>query len=67
MYLENLTCDGLKGVGSFIVVAKADMAKRNLSVMHCPCKDCKNEKKYSHSMHLHAHLIMHGFKKNYKI
>jgi hypothetical protein len=68
MYLENRTCDEyLKGVLGFIDAAVDDMKKMKKSVMYCPCVDCANDKRFSQSMHLHAHLIMRGFKKNYKI
>jgi len=33
--------------------------------MWCPCKHCRNNKKYSSSCTVHAHLIIRGFMDDY--
>ena len=59
MYLKNRTCDEyLEGLKYFLAVAKADMRNGHKSSMLCPCVDCKNEKQYSNSFSVHAHLIL---------
>ncbi|KAL6654637.1 hypothetical protein ACP70R_008102 [Stipagrostis hirtigluma subsp. patula] len=67
MYLENRACNEyLNGVLVFIAAAEEDMKSGKKVAMCCPCYDCKNGRSFEHSMHLHAHLIMRGFKENYK-
>jgi hypothetical protein len=34
--------------------------------LHCPCKHCKNEKKYCIDDVLRSHLIKHGFMEGYR-
>ena len=36
------------------------------SAMWCPCKHCRNNKKYSSSCTVHAHLIIRGFMDDYR-
>jgi hypothetical protein len=56
MYLENRIFEEyLSGLKSFISVADVDKC---LSAMCCPCIDCENVRKFSPSMHVHAHLII---------
>ncbi|CAD6270265.1 unnamed protein product [Miscanthus lutarioriparius] len=43
-----------------------DMLNGQKSSMWCPCVDCKNEKQYSNSLTVHAHLIMRGFMDDYR-
>ena len=35
------------------------------TAMWCPCKQCRNNKKYSSSCKVHAHLIIRGFMDDY--
>ncbi|KAL6650643.1 hypothetical protein ACP70R_009568 [Stipagrostis hirtigluma subsp. patula] len=66
MLLENRLCsEFLDGVKSFIAAAEADMLHQNKTAMCCPCIDCRNDKRFSKSMYLHAHLVMRGFMRNY--
>jgi hypothetical protein len=67
MYLKNHTCDEyLEGLKYFLAVAEADMRNGHQSSMLCPCVDCKNEKQYSNSFSIHAHLILRGFMDDYR-
>ena len=67
MYLHNRTCeDYLDGLKYFLAVAKTDMVNRQKSSMWCPCVDCEDEKKYSNSFSVHAHLIIQGFMDDYR-
>ena len=67
MYLRNRTCDDyLDGLKSFLTAAQTDMLNGQKSSMWCPCIDCKNEKQYSNSLTVHAHLIMRGFMDDYR-
>jgi hypothetical protein len=36
------------------------------ALFYCPCKHCKNEKKYGSDNVLRTHLIKHGFKEDYR-
>jgi hypothetical protein len=66
MYLENRTCEEyLSGLKSFISAAQADKLNRRVSAMCCPCIDCENGRKFSSSIHVHAHLIIWGFMDDY--
>ena len=67
MYSSRLCNEYLSGVLSFINVAESNMKWQKMTYMVCPCVDCRNDKRFPHSMHIHAHLIMRGFKENYKI
>ena len=55
----------LRGLKSFIQIARADMEARSETTMYCPCLDCGNDKKYSDFEVIYAHLIVHGFVPNY--
>jgi hypothetical protein len=66
MYLETRTCpEYLSGVKHFMSAALADMKDRGKTAMYCPCRDCRNEKKFPKPDNIHAHLVMRGFKENY--
>ena len=54
----------LRGLKSFIQIARADMEAR-FETMYCPCLDCGNYKKYSDFEVVYAHLIIRGFVPNY--
>ncbi|CAD6342036.1 unnamed protein product [Miscanthus lutarioriparius] len=42
------------------------MRNGHKSCMLCPCVDCKNEKRYSNQLSVHAHLILRGFMDDYR-
>lgn len=66
MNVDSRLCpEFLQGVETFVQAAKLDMLNHKKAAMCCPCVDCRNEKKYSKSMYLHAHLITRGFMSNY--
>ena len=62
---RGLSDEYLKGVKNFIDVARKDQVDNNKSFIYCPCKDCKNEKKFFLSEMVESHLILRGFKENY--
>jgi hypothetical protein len=62
MYADRRSGDFIKGVHSFLNVAKAN--KRN-GFMCCPCGVCQNEKDYPSSKTLHIHLFRFGFMSGY--
>ena len=55
----------LRGLKSFIDIARADMEARSKTTIYCPCLDCRNDKKYSELEVVYVHLIVHGFVPNY--
>ena len=42
------------------------MLNQHKSAMCCPCVDCQNDRKFTSSMHVHAHLIIRGFMDDYR-
>ena len=67
MDLKNRTCEEyLNGLKSFIRAAELDMLNQRKSAMCCPCVDCQNDRKFTSSMHVHAHLIIRGFMDDYR-
>ena len=48
----------LRGLKSFIQIARADMEARSEITMYYPCLDCGNDKKYSDFEVVYAHLIV---------
>jgi len=56
----------MKGVEAFIDFAKKSMMDNARYYICCPCKYCKNEKKYCTTDVLKSHLIMHGFMDDYR-
>ena len=66
MYLETWTCpEYLSRVKHFMSAALADMKDHGKTAIFCPCRDCRNEKKFPKPNNIHAHLVMHRFKENY--
>ena len=55
----------LRGLKSFMQIARADMEARSETTMYCLCLDCGNHKKYSDFEVVYAHLIVRGFVPNY--
>jgi hypothetical protein len=67
MSLRNRACaEYLDGLKSFIRAAEADMLNQHKTSMWCPCIDCGNQKQYSSSLSVHAHLIIRGFMGDYR-
>ena len=65
MYGPRLCNEYIKGVDVFIDFAKKSMTDNGRDYFCCPCKHCKNEKKYRTFDVLKAHLIMRGFMEDY--
>jgi hypothetical protein len=57
MYGSGLCNEYIKGLDAFIDFTKKDILDNNKGNLCCPCKHCKNEKKY---------LIKHGFMEDYQ-
>ena len=55
----------LRGLKSFIEIARAHMEARSKITIYCPYPDCGNDKKYSDFEVVYVHLIVHGFVPNY--
>ena len=55
----------LRGLKSFIQIARANMEARSETTMYCPCLDCGNDKKYSDFEVVYVYLIVRGFVPNY--
>jgi hypothetical protein len=56
----------IKGLDAFIDFTKKDMLGSIRGNLCCPCKYCKNEKKYSTDDVLRSHLIKHRFIEDYQ-
>jgi hypothetical protein len=65
MYVPRLCNEYIKGLDAFINFAKKDMLDNVRGNLCCPCKHCKNEKKYAYDV-LRSHLIKHGFMADYR-
>lgn len=68
MYGTRPSIEYLNGVNEFINVAKQQANKEEMDAygsvfVYCPCKDCKNEKKFRSYDIVFQHLILRGFKK----
>jgi hypothetical protein len=66
MYGPRLCNEYIKGVDACIDFAKKDMLDNIRVNLCCPCKHCKNEKKYRTDDVLRSHLIKHGFMEDYR-
>jgi hypothetical protein len=66
MYELCLSNEYIKGVDAFIDFAKKDMLDNIRGNICCPCKHCKNEKRYRTYDVLRSHLIKHGFMEDYR-
>jgi hypothetical protein len=66
MYGPHLCNDYTKGVDAFIDFTKKDMLDNIRGNIYCPCKHCKNEKRYRTDDVLRSHLIKHGFMEDYR-
>jgi hypothetical protein len=54
------------GLDSFNNFAKKDMLDNVRGNLCCPCKHCKNERKYHTDDVLRSHLMKHGFMEDYR-
>jgi hypothetical protein len=66
MYGSHLCNDYIKGLDAFIDFMKKHLLGNVRGNFCCPCKHCKNEKKYHADNVFRSHLIKHGFMKNYQ-
>jgi hypothetical protein len=66
MYDPCLCNEYIKGLDVFIDFAKKDMLDNVRGNLFCPCKHCKNEKKYHTDDVLRSHLTKHGIMANYR-
>jgi hypothetical protein len=65
-YGPRLSNEYINGLDAFINFMKKDMVDNGRGFICCPCKHCKNEKKYPSDDVLRTHLIKHGFKEDYR-
>jgi hypothetical protein len=66
MYGSLLCNEYIKGLDAFINFTKKDMWDNVKGNLCCPCKYCKNEKKYCTDDVLRSHLIKDGFMDDYR-
>jgi hypothetical protein len=66
MYGSHLCNEYIKGVDAFIDFTKKDMLHNIRGNICCPCKHCKNEKRYHTDDVFRSHLIKHGFMEDYR-
>ena len=61
---SRISTEYINGVNEFMKCALADMKKKCVERMLCPCLDCGNNK-WQPSDEVRSHLIRRGFKKKY--
>jgi hypothetical protein len=61
MYGSRLCNEYIKGLDAFIDFVKKDILDNVRGNLCCPCKHCRNEKKYCTDDVLRLHLIKNGF------
>jgi hypothetical protein len=66
MYGPPLCNEYIKGVDTFIDFTKKDVLDNVRGNLSCPCKHCKNEKRYHVDDMLMSHLIKHEFMDDYR-
>ena len=66
MYGLCLCNEYITRLDAFIDFAKKDMLDNGTGYLCCPCKHCKNEKKYLTVDVLKSHLIKSGFMDDYR-
>jgi hypothetical protein len=66
MYGPRLCNEYIKGTDAFINFAKKDMLDNIRWNICCPCKHCKNKKRYRTNDVLRSHLIKHRFMMDYR-
>jgi hypothetical protein len=62
MYGPCLFNEYINGLDAFIDFTKKYMVDNGRDFIYCPCKHCKNEKKYHSGNVLRTYLIKHEFK-----
>jgi hypothetical protein len=65
MYGPRLCNEDIKEVDAFIDFERKDMLDNIRRNLYCPCKYCKNEKRYRTDDVLRLHLIKYGFMEDY--
>ena len=55
----------LRGLKSFMEIARANMEVRSKTTIYCPCLNSRNDNKYSDFEVVYAHLIVRRFLQNY--
>jgi hypothetical protein len=65
MYESCLCNEYIKGIDAFIDFTKKDMLDNIRGNICCPCKYCKNEKRYRTDDVLRSHLIKHVLMEDY--
>jgi hypothetical protein len=66
MYGPRLCNEYIRGVDAFIDFMKKDILDNIRGNICCPCKHCKNKKRYCIDDVLRSHLIKHGFMEDYR-
>jgi hypothetical protein len=66
MYGPRLCNEYIKVLDAFIDVTKKDTLDNIRGNIYCPCKYCKNEKRYRIDDVLRSHLIKYGFIEDYR-
>jgi hypothetical protein len=66
MYGLRLCDEDIIGVDAFINFMKKDMLDNIRGYICCPCKYCKNKKRYRTDDVLRSHLIKHEFMEDYR-
>jgi hypothetical protein len=66
MYRPRLCNEYIKGVDAFIDFTKKDMLDNIRGKLCCPCKQCKNEKRYHTDNVLRSQLNKHGLMEDYR-
>jgi hypothetical protein len=66
MYVPRLCNEYIKGLDAFIDFTKKDTLDNVRGNLCCPCKHCKNEKKYRADDVLRSYLINHEFMEDYQ-
>jgi hypothetical protein len=65
-YGSRLYNEYIKGLDTFIDFVKKYILDNVRGNLYCPCKYCKNEKKYRADDVLRSQLIKHEFIENYR-
>jgi hypothetical protein len=66
MYGPRLCKVYMDGVHAFIENPKKDMVDNGRQYLYCPCKNCKNKKRYLQEDVLKSHFIKCGFMEDYR-
>jgi hypothetical protein len=66
MYWPRICNEYIRGLDAFIDFMNKNMLDNIRQNLGCPCKYCKNEKKYHADDVLRSHLMKHGFMQDYR-